>query len=269
MAGHMKSNQNADEEKLSGQLQRLLLSIEVSGRAVLPRSSDALLKSIVEAAARIFGAAAASILLVNEEEEALEFKVSTGEADHDLVGTKFPYDKGIAGYVFMTGQPIATSNVREDKRFDQDFAKSTGYVPSSILASPLISSDDRIIGVMEVLDKIDETSFNIHDIELMGMFAQQAAMAIDQSQQIDNIEQALVHGLKRLAQADPSQDSAELQTALDQPSGSENNTSDLLELADLFNEISALGEAERKACLEVLHVFAEYRRSTTSSRRFR
>ena len=265
----MNPDDHINEEKLSEQLQRLLTSIEASGRAVLPRSNDALLKSIVDAAARIFGAAAASILLVNEEEEALEFKVSTGEADHDLVGTKFPYDRGIAGYVFMTGQPIATSNVREDKRFNQDFAKSTGYVPNSILATPLISSDDRIIGVMEVLDKIDATSFDMHDMELMGMFAQQAAMAIDMSQQIDSIEQALVRGLKRLAKSDQSHDSSDLQSALNQSLKGESRPSDLLELADLFNNISALGEAERKACLQVLNAFAEYRKSTSAPRRFR
>ena len=265
----MNPDDHINEEKLSEQLQRLLTSIEASGRAVLPRSNDALLKSIVDAAARIFGAAAASILLVNEEEEALEFKVSTGEADHDLVGTKFPYDQGIAGYVFMTGQPIATSNVREDKRFNQDFAKSTGYVPNSILATPLISSDDRIIGVMEVLDKIDATSFDMHDMELMGMFAQQAAMAIDMSQQIDSIEQALVRGLNRLAKSDKSEDSSDMQSALNQSLSVENRQSDLLELADLFNNISALGEAERKACLQVLNAFAEYRKSTSAPRRFR
>lgn len=265
----MNPDDHINEEKLSEQLQRLLTSIEASGRAVLPRSNDTLLKSIVDAAARIFGAAAASILLVNEEEEALEFKVSTGEADHDLVGTKFPYDRGIAGYVFMTGMPIATSNVREDKRFNQDFAKSTGYVPNSILATPLISSDDRIIGVMEVLDKIDATSFDMHDMELMGMFAQQAAMAIDMSQQIDSIEQALVRGLNRLAKSDKSEDSSDMQSALNQSLSGENRQSDLLELADLFNNISALGEAERKACLQVLNAFAEYRKSTSAPRRFR
>jgi GAF domain-containing protein len=160
------------------------VSIEAGGRAILPRSNDTLLKSIVETAAKIFGSAAASLLLVNEEEEVLEFKVAFGPSEHDLVGTKFPMDKGIAGYVFMTGMPIATSNVREDKRFDQAFAKSTGYVPNSILASPLISSDDRVIGVMEVLDKIDAASFDMRDMDLMGLFAQQAAMAIEQSQQI-------------------------------------------------------------------------------------
>jgi len=265
----MTADQDIDEEKLSEQLQRLLTSIEASGHAVLPGSNDALLQSIVETAAKIFGAAAASLLLVNEEEEALEFKVAFGPGDRDLVGTKFPYDQGIAGYVFMTGMPIATSNVKEDKRFNQDFAKSTGYVPNSILATPLISSDDRVIGVMEVLDKIEAASFDMHDMELMGMFAQQAALAIDQSQQIDEIHQSLVRGLKRLARSDKSADSAELQGVLSQSLENSEEMPDLLELADLFNQISALGEAERKACIQVLSVFAEYRKSTSTYRRFK
>jgi GAF domain-containing protein len=261
----MKSNNDMQEEKLSGQLQRLLIAIEASRRAVLPKSNDALLNSIVETAAKIFGAAAASILLVNEAEEMLEFKVSFGSADHDLVGTKFPYDKGIAGYVFMTGLPIATSNVREDKRFNQDFAKSTGYIPNSILATPLVSSDDRIIGVMEVLDKINQASFDMQDMELMAMFAQQAALAIDQSQQTETITETLISGLRKLAEQDG--DSAELAGVLKNSlTGSESST-DIMELAELFYDISQLGAAERKACLKILNVFSEYHRS--HSRRFR
>ena len=262
----MKPEPNDHEDKVSEQLKRLLVSIEASGRAVLPGSSDALLNSIVAAAARIFGAAAASILLVNEEEQVLEFKVAYSPSDSGLIGTKFPLDKGIAGYVVMTGQPIATSNVNQDARFDQDFAKSTGYVPESILATPLLSGD-RIIGVMEVLDKIDAASFGVKDMELMGMFAQQAALAIDQSQQITSIKEALILGLKRLVTDD--QNSAELTSVLEESLDENSRVPDLLELADLFNELSALGEPERKACLQVLSVFAEYRRSTSSSRRFR
>jgi GAF domain-containing protein len=265
----MASDKNINEEELSEQLQRLLMSIEASGRAILPRSNDILLKSIVEAAAKIFGAAAASILLVNEEEEALEFKVAFGSANRDLVGTKFPYDKGIAGYVFMTGMPIATSNVRGDKRFDQNFAESTGYVPNSILATPLLSSDDRVMGVMEVLDKIDATSFDMQDMELMGLFAQQAAMAIEQSQQIDEIQDAMVRALKRLAKTDRAGPSSELQAALDQSLEKKEEMNDLLELAGLFNQISALGDAERKACLQILNVFAQFRKTDTSPFRFR
>jgi len=194
----------------------------------------------------------------------LEFKVAYGASNRDLVGLKFPLDKGIAGYVVMTGQPLSISNVRQDARFNQDFAKSTGYVPSSILAMPLLSGE-RVIGVMEVLDKINAASFGIQDMELLGMFAHQAAIAIDQSQRMDRIQDALVLGLKRLVADEPTSESAELLSSLDSI-GDLKDGEDLLALADLFNEISALGEAERKACMHVLNIFAEYQRSLRRSR---
>lgn len=219
----------------------------------------------MEAAAQIFGAGAASILLVNEEEQVLEFKVAWGPVGKELVGTKYPLDKGIAGYVVMTGQPIATSNVDQDTRFDRKFAESTGYVPKSILATPLLSGD-RIIGVMEVLDKINAASFGIQDMELLGMFARQAALAIDQAQQIGRIEEALILGLKRLASADVKEDSGEILSVLEENLRERGAMPDLLELADLFGEISDLGEAERRMALEILKAFAAYRRSST--RRF-
>jgi len=260
----MTTSKGSHETKLSRQLKQLLAAIEASGQAILPRSNDDLLKSIVEAAARIFSAAAASILLVNEQDQLLEFKVAYGASNRDLVGLKFPLDKGIAGYVVMTGQPLAISNVRQDVRFNQDFAKSTGYVPNSILAMPLLSGE-HIIGVMEVLDKINAASFGIQDMELMGMFAHQAAIAIDQSQRMDQIKDALVFGLKRLAMAKPAQESAELLAVLDSASDTKAGK-DLLALADLFNQISELGETERKACLQVLYIFADYQRSLRRTR---
>jgi len=261
----MNPEQTNPENKLAQQLKRLLLSIEATGQTVLAGSSDALLTSIVEAAAMIFGAGAASILLVNEAEQVLEFKVAHGRVGKQLVGTKYPLDKGIAGYVVMTGQPIATSQVSQDARFDRAFAESTGYVPESILATPLLSGD-RIIGVMEVLDKINASSFGIQDMELLGMFARQAALAIDQSQQIGRIEEALILGLKQLASSDPSKESAAILAVLEDGLHQQGGMPDLLQLARVFGDISELGEAERRACLQVLEVFADYRRSST--RRF-
>jgi len=261
----MAQNNRAREEKISAQLQRLLAAIEASGRAVTPKPKDALLQSIVEAAGRIFGAAAASILLVNEQDRVLEFRVATGGSNQDLVGRKFPLDKGIAGYVVMTGQPIAISNVRQDARFNQDFAKSTGYVPNSILATPLLSGE-HVIGVMEVLDKIDAASFGMQDMQTLGLFANQAALAIEQSQQMEQIRHVLVLGLKRLASSDPSQPLTDLMAVLQKDLKDKQAVSDLLVLADAFNEISVLGEPERKACLQILKTFAEYRRSSRRQR---
>ena len=256
-------SQAAHDSRLAEQLQRLLKAIEASGRAILPSSNRDLLQSIVDAAARIFGAAAASIALVDEKQQELEFKVSYGVGNEDVVGMRIPLDAGIAGYVVMTGQPMAISNVQQDARFNQDFARSTGYVPRSILATPLLWGD-RVIGVMEVLDKINAPSFGLQDMELLGMFAQQAAIAIFQSQQYDAINAAIVRGLKQLAVGDLSADSAELLGALEADTGDEARTRDLLALADLFNSIGQLGEEERRACLQILSAFGDYARAKST-----
>jgi GAF domain-containing protein len=264
------SSEDPSQEGLAQELQRLMQAIEAGGRAVLSRSNDALLQSIVEAAARIFGGAAASILLVNEEKRTLEFRVAYGAANRDLIGMSFPLDHGIAGYVAMTGQPIAVSDVQRDARFNRDFAEATGYVPRSILATPLLSGE-RVIGVMEVLDKIDSASFGMQEMELLGLFAAQAALAIDQSQQMEGIGEALVMGLRRLAMSNSKDSPPELLAALDQgnaPRGADGGPSqarDILALADLFNDIGALGGAERQACLQILGAFATYARSRNRS----
>ena len=254
------NDQASRDGKLAEQLQRLLQAIEASGHAILPSSNRELLQSIVDAAARIFGAAAASIALVDEKDQELEFKVSYGIGNENVVGMRIPIDKGIAGYVVMTGQPIAISNLQKDTRFNQDFARTTGYVPKSILATPLLSGE-RVIGVMEVLDKINAPSFGMQDMELLGMFAQQAALAIHQSQQYDMIGLALERGIKELAVSDPTAESAELFRVLEDTTAEDQRARDLLELADLFNSIADLGEAERKACLQVLAAFRDYVRS--------
>lgn len=252
----MAKGKGKKESRLKKELQDLVQVMEVAGRATLPVSNDSLLRSIVEAAARIFQSAAASILLLNEAEGVLEFKVATGAANQDLVGMRFPLDHGIAGYVAMTGQPIAISDVEQDARFNRDFAQSTGYVPRSILAMPL-TSGDRVLGVMEVLDKIDAPSFGIQDMDLLAIFAGQAAMAIEMSQGLENLDKTFASSLKMLVQSEEGGRSGDLADILENASKS-SPRNDLLEVAALLNKLSRLGEAERKIGLKVLTALSEY-----------
>ncbi|HZY43952.1 MAG TPA: GAF domain-containing protein [Anaerolineae bacterium] len=257
------NDQSTHDGKLADQLRRLLEAIEASGHAILPSSNRELLQSIVDAAARIFGAAAASIALLNEKDQMLEFKVSYGIGNENVVGMRLPMDKGIAGYVIMTGQPLAISNLQQDKRFNKDFAQTTGYVPKSILAMPMMYGE-RLIGVMEVLDKISSPSFGMKDMELLAMFAQQAAIAIHQSQQYDMIGQALVHGIKELAMTDPDAQSAEIFQVIEAATIEDQRGRELLELAGIFNSIADLGEAERTACLKILTAFRDFAKSKSA-----
>jgi len=263
----MNEPADPEETQLKHELGRLIQALETSGKATLPSSANELLSSIVEAAARIFGAAAASILLVNEPDGVLEFKVAYGEGSRDLVGVSIPLNQGIAGYVAMSGQPIAISDVDRDARFNRDFARSTGYVPRSILATPLMAGE-RVLGVMEILDKINAPAFGMQDMELLGIFARQAALAIDQAQKIEGLGVAMLTGLENLAGSVGVRLSDDMLAAL-RAKPEPGIQADLQKLVEVLHEFSRLGELERELALDVLSVFAGYgkrqRRLSTGS----
>lgn len=237
---------------LEAHLRELTLAITATGRALLPSSNDELLRTIVQAAAHIFGAAAASIALVDERAGELEFRVAFGAGSESVVGMRIPLDQGIAGYVANTGQPIALTNVQHDPRFARDAAERTGYVPRSILAMPLIV-EERVIGVMEVLDKLTAPSFGMQDMELLGLFARQAALAIHQSQHLDALNETLLQNLRALVSPEAA---VELQRVLEQKDPAKHD--EVLEIARVFQNISVLGERERRVCLKILEAFTEY-----------
>jgi GAF domain-containing protein len=154
---------------------------------------------------------------------------------------------------------MAISDVQQDARFNQGFAQSTGYVPRSILAMPLVRGD-RVIGVMEVLDKISAPAFGMQDMELLGLFAQQAAIAIDQSRQAESIRAVVLRGLRHLA----DDETAEIFRALEEEPIETDTMRDLLALADLFNTIGQLGDTERQTCVQILSAFGDYARSKSN-----
>lgn len=252
-------------DPVADQLAQLVRVIALGGKAILPRTNDELLQSIVSTAVSIFGARAAAILLVDEGDGTLVFRVEFGNKNSSLIGTRIPIDKGIAGYVAMTGQAIAVSNVQQDRRFNAEFAQSTGYLPESILAAPLLLGD-RVIGVLEVLDKLKGASFGLQDMDLMGLFAHQATLAIRQSQQLEKIDHALQRGLQQLAADEGLPDSAALIAALETSQQDPPEMEDLLALAGSFNDLGQLGAAERRAGLKILAALAEVGRSRAKSR---
>lgn len=137
-----------------------------------------LLSAIVEVARSIFGARASSILLLDEETEELVFAAVVGEGEENLLGMRFPAGKGIAGWVLQTRTPLVLEDVRKDPRFAGDVAEDTGYVPSGLMAAPLLY-DEAALGVLEVLDRPGRSLFSLQEMELLGLFANQAAIAVD------------------------------------------------------------------------------------------
>lgn len=147
------------------------------GRRMELGSGEEVLRAVVEATAALFQAEASSIALYDATRDRLVFQVAAGAQGQGVIGLEVPPDQGLVGYVYTTGQAIAIADVQSDPRFGRAFAQMTGYVPRSIVAVPLL--DDRgTIGVLEVIDKRNEETFSLRDIELAAVFARQAAVAI-------------------------------------------------------------------------------------------
>ena len=138
----------------------------------------ALLQATVETARAIFHAKASSVFLLDEATDELVFEAVAGEGADTLVGKRFPSSTGVAGWVLVTRQPLVVDDLTKDTRFSRDAAESTGYVPRGIMAVPLLA-DDSVLGVLSVLDRPVDVPFTLAEMDVLGLFGNQAAIALD------------------------------------------------------------------------------------------
>ena len=93
------------------------------------------------------------------------------------MGRRFPAGRGIAGWVATSGEPMVVDDLSLNTSFDRSLAESTEYVPDALMAAPLIS-EARVLGVLEVLDPSPQARSGVRELDLLAMFARQAAAAL-------------------------------------------------------------------------------------------
>lgn len=153
-------------------------------------SYRSLLRSIVEVARAIFTAQRSSIFLLDEDTDELVFEALAGEEEQGLIGTRIPSSTGIAGWTLVTRQPLVIEDLEEDERHAREVAEQTGYVPKGIMSVPLLV-EERALGVLQVLDRPQRPGFSLQEMELLGLFANQAAIALDLLQRSRRAKAAL------------------------------------------------------------------------------
>ncbi len=139
----------------------------------------------------IFAAKASSITLLDEETDELVFEAVAGEGAETLVGTRMPSSTGVSGWTLTTRQPLVIEDVSKDPRHARDVAEQTGYVPQGLMSVPLLY-EERALGVLQVLDR--QSPFTLTEMELLGMFGNQAAIALDLLQRARRAKAVLEQG---------------------------------------------------------------------------
>jgi len=234
-----------------------LLTLAAATETVAAAGSHSqLLELIVRIAARVIRASAASMLLLDRDTQELVFTVAFPHQVTDLAPLRVPLGEGIAGLVAMTGQPMAIADARTDARHASNIAEQTGYMPNSLLCVPLVFADE-IVGVLELMDKDGAQPFDGTDMEILGLFAQLAGVAIEQSRTRSNLTSLLRRASSAENLTGQSADVAELVSGVE----AEPQFRRTLELAQLVHEIGQAGDQEVEACAGILRSFAAYART--------
>ncbi len=129
---------------------------------------EGFLDNMLEEVVRILNAQRSSIFLINPETNELEAVTALGVNKSEL---KFDYRLGIAGSVFTTGVALNIDTQSDQSRFNNEFDSKLQFSTKSIICHPIHNREDKIIGVIEVINKRNQDRFTIEDEKTMKVLA--------------------------------------------------------------------------------------------------
>lgn len=179
------------KQKISGLEQRigyLERIVKVSQMLNSTLSLEPLLQIMVQSATELTNTEACSIMLLDKQTGELKFAEASGGATSSLKKVSIPLDKSIGGHVIRKNRPILIRDVTDDPRWHGDVDNTGNFVTHSILGVPL-RVRDKVIGVLEVINKKNEDGFNEDDIQIATTLSAQAAIAIENARLLDELQQ--------------------------------------------------------------------------------
>lgn len=194
------NNKENNLEKLKMQILQLNALNNISLELTRTTDLDALLNKIIKYAGIIVKAEAASILLLDKKKNELYFKVSLGKKSKEIKKYRVKVGEGIAGWVAEKGKSLIIDDVTKDKRWAKKIDTSTKFKTKSLICVPLIL-EKEIMGVMEVINKKDNKSFDKNDEESLNSFANQVVIALWNASIIEDLNNYFIHITEILIQA--------------------------------------------------------------------
>ena len=139
---------------------------------------DGLLKQVLDNAIDIIGCEAGTLFLLDEETDELIFEVVVGPVADELIGQRLAPGTGHVGRAVMTRQPAIVNEVNRTEEWARVPDEKTGFQTRDLLLVPM-NIQDRVLGVIEVINRRDGATFTIDDQDLLTAYASQAVIALE------------------------------------------------------------------------------------------
>ncbi|HSG44675.1 MAG TPA: GAF domain-containing protein [Anaerolineales bacterium] len=170
---------------------------EITRQLTSTLDQEPLLHNILENAVNILNCEAGTLFLMDDQTGDLVFRVTVGPVASNLLGQRLPPGTGIVGLAVQTRQPVIENEAQESGSLFVETDKQTGFTSRSLLAVPM-QIKDRVLGVIEVINRRDGLPFVIDDQSILTAFAGQAAVAIENSRLIALTDQELAARVEEL-----------------------------------------------------------------------
>ncbi|MEW5720645.1 MAG: HD domain-containing phosphohydrolase, partial [Chloroflexota bacterium] len=179
--------------------------LEINRNLTTSLNLDDVLRSVMTTAVELLRCEAGSLLLTDDQTDELVFRVVVGPASKKLLGTRLPPGVGIVGSVAKEGTPLIVNDAKSDPRHYRGIDHQTSLQTVSLLCVPLITKG-RVIGVLEVMNKIDRTPFHNDDLDALASLAIQSAIALENAKLYSDLKQAFTDTVRVIANAVEARD---------------------------------------------------------------
>jgi signal transduction histidine kinase len=139
---------------------------------------------------RVVDSASSTLMFRDDKTGDLIFTIPMGIKKDEFNEVRVPFGKGIAGWVAEREKPLLIQNAEEDPRYNPEFDRTNGSKIKTILCLPL-KAKSGLIGVLEIINKLDGTPFTEEDTLLLRIFAYQTTVAIENARLYSQLKENL------------------------------------------------------------------------------
>lgn len=237
------------QSELERKIRAVIETVDLSKALTQPLKNS--IRELLVMSAAAMNSEEASVIVRDGDE--LRFMVVIGKVADKLTGMKFPSDKGIAGFVFSSGQPMAVSDAAQEASFYKEVDQKTGYNTQTLLATPL-NFGGKVTGVLEYVNRIGEppyAPFTAEEMDKAALYAEAIASLVDAYESTSLTEAIGEHLIRAAITPEQKNDLPDVINWVRSLRTSDEHT-DMIEIAVLLREIAARGESERRLCREIL-----------------
>ncbi|HEX8142720.1 MAG TPA: GAF domain-containing protein [Pyrinomonadaceae bacterium] len=259
-----KKRSGEEAASFEAQLRATINAVEMANALTSPLKRS--IENLLRLAAQSVGSDEASVLVRDGNEGGLRFLVAIGEVADKLLTLRIPPGKGIAGFVFSSGQPMAVADVAQEETFYAEVDRAVGFSTQTILATPL-RVEGEMVGVLEFVNREGDPPykpFTPDEMDQAAHFADAIATLVDAHESAGLIETLFEHSTKG-AGADEQSGEALRRWLREMQAAPEHR--DLLQMAVALRDVASRGDAERELCRDVLDALARFteKRASTST----